>query len=171
MSKEVFFDYSEFMVSKTDTRGLIKYVNKTFIDISGFSEEELIGKPHAIIRNAWMPRCIFKYFWDTIEQGQEMFAYVVNRCKNDDYYWVLAYVTPDLDPKTGKVVGYHSVRRVPSRDAVSAISELYAQLRKTEEQYSSKKEGMEASLKEFFALLEEKGLSYEEWIYSLEESA
>lgn len=168
MGKEVFFDRSEFIVSKTDTRGKIKYINKTFVELSGFAEDELIGRPHSIIRNEMMPRCIFQYFWDTIQAGKEMFAYVVNKCKNGDYYWVLAYVTPDLDPTTGEIIGYHSVRRAPSSKAIEEIKVLYQRLLEIERRHSSKREAIAAGTQALHLLLEETGLDYEEWIYSLE---
>ena len=171
MSKEVFFDYSEFIVSKTDTRGRIKYVNRTFIDISGYTEEELIGRPHSMIRHKKMPRSVFQLFWDTILDGKEMFAYVVNACKNGDYYWVLAYVTTDLDPRTGEIVGYHSVRRVPSRKAVAEIGAIYENLCNLEKKYPSKKDAIAAGLKALTDLLESVGTDYESWVYSLEDQA
>ena len=168
MSKEVFFEKSGFIVSKTDIQGRIKYINKAFIDISGFTEDELIGRSHSIIRHEKMPRCIFQYFWDTIRAGKEMFVYVVNKCKNEDYYWVLAYVTPDLDPVTGEIIGYHSVRRVPSPYAIKKIKNIYRQLLEVESRYSSKKEAIEAGMKTFLSILEAEKLEYEPWIFFLE---
>ena len=168
MSQEVLINKSEFIVSKTDIRGKIKYINKTFVDVSGFAEEELIGRPHSLIRHEMMPRCVFQYFWDTIQTGKEMFAYVVNKCKNGDYYWVLAYVTPDLDPVTGEIIGYHSVRRSPSRKAVEQINVIYKKLVDIERRQSSKRDAIAAGTNELFLMIEETGLDYEAWIYSLE---
>lgn len=168
MGQEIFFQPDEFIVSKTDKRGLIQYVNQSFIDVSGFVEEELIGKPHSVIRNAMMPRCIFKFFWDNIQQGKEFFAYVVNECKNGDYYWVLAYVTPDRDPVTGEINGYFSVRRVPSKHAVQQISQLYQALRDEEARHASKMDGMRAGEIMFLSALEKVGLEYHEFVYALE---
>ena len=169
MPQEIFFAPHQFIVSKTDKRGVIQYVNQSFIDVSGFVETELIGKPHSLIRHEKMPRSIFKYFWDNIKEGKEFFAYVVNRCKNDDYYWVLAYVTPDRDPQTGEVIGFYSVRRVPSANAIKVISALYAELCREEQRHSSKTKGMEMGEAMFFSRLQSMGLDYHEFIYSLEE--
>ena len=119
----------QFMVSKTDLRGVITYANQYFMDISLYTEEEWIGKPHSILRHVDMPRCVFALLWEKIECGEEIFAYVKNRCKNGDYYWVLAYVTAEKDPHTGEIVGYFSFRRSPSRVAIDAICDLYALLR------------------------------------------
>ena len=86
----------EIVVSKTDTKGRITYCNDTFIRMAGYSEPELMGQPHSIVRHPAMPRCAFKLVWDTIEAGKEVFAYVINRAKNGDHYWVFAHVTPDF---------------------------------------------------------------------------
>jgi len=79
---ERFFEENDFIISKTDIRGRITYANRAFLDVALYSEEELIGKPHSIIRHPKMPRCIFWLLWDRIEQGKEIFAYVVNLSTN-----------------------------------------------------------------------------------------
>ena len=109
------FGTDEIIVSKTDTKGRIIYANEVFLRLAGFSEREIIGQPHSIIRHPAMPRCVFKLLWDTISSGKECFAYVLNRSKNGDHYWVLAHVTPTFDSK-GTIVSYHSNRRNPRRD-------------------------------------------------------
>ena len=169
MSQEVFFAPDKFIVSKTDRTGVIQYVNQSFIDVSGFEISELIGRPHSIIRHHMMPRSIFKFFWDEIKQGKEFFAYVVNRCKNNDYYWVLAYVTPDIDGSTNEIIGYHSARRVPSKSAIRFIEKLYADLREEEAKHSSKVKAVEAGEKLFHSVLQQTGMEYHELIYALEE--
>lgn len=168
MGQEITFRPDQFIVSKTDKRGIIQYVNQAFMDVSGFVEDELIGKPHSVIRNAMMPRCIFKFFWDNIKEGKEFFAYVVNECKNGDYYWVLAYVTPDRDPQTGEINGFFSVRRVPSAHSIAQISSLYAALCAEEAKHSSKVKGMEAGERMFMTALEKMGVDYHELVYGLE---
>lgn len=161
------FDEDEFLVSKTDLRGRITYCNRVFIDLAGYSERELLGAPHAIVRHPEMPRSIFKLLWDTVIDGREIFAYVVNRSKNGDHYWVNAHVTPSFDP-AGKVVGYHSNRRVPDRRALdSTIVPLYRQLLAREKDRSNRKDGMHAASAMLNGLLAEKGMSYDEWIFSL----
>jgi PAS domain S-box-containing protein len=168
MGQEITFRPDQFIVSKTDKRGIIQYVNQSFMDVSGFVESELIGKPHSVIRNEMMPRCIFKYFWDNIKQGKEFFAYVVNECKNGDYYWVLAYVTPDRDSQTGEISGYFSVRRVPSQHAIQQISAFYRTLCEEEAKHSSKVKGMEAGEKIFLTALDKLGMDYHALVYGLE---
>ncbi|WP_127475236.1 PAS domain-containing methyl-accepting chemotaxis protein [Sulfurivermis fontis] len=115
------------ITSLTDLKGTITYANRDFIDISGFSEEELIGKNHNIVRHPDMPPIAFQDLWDTIKRGQSWRGIVKNRCKNGDHYWVDAYVTPVYEGD--KVVGYQSVRSRPARQQVEAAAQLYAKLR------------------------------------------
>lgn len=164
---EVSMDRDEFIVSKTDLKGAITYANRTFIDIAGYSEAELIGQPHSIIRHPDMPRCVFKLLWDTISQGQEVFAYVVNRCKNGDHYWVYAHVTPTFDA-SGSIVSYHSNRRLPERSIVQdVITPLYAKLRAEEERHSNRKQGLQASTQMLLSLLADSDVDYNEFVLKL----
>ena len=142
---ERFFDESKIIVSKTDLKGRIAYANRLFIDLSGYTEEELLEQPHSILRHPEMPRCIFKLLWDSIQSKNEIFAYVVNRCKNGDHYWVLAHVTPSLNTN-GEVDGYHSNRRVPDRGILqNTIIPLYKTLREEEQRHTNAKQGMESA--------------------------
>lgn len=86
------FDPDQFIVSKTDLKGRITYANKVFLDIADYTEAEILGQPHSVIRHAHMPRCVFRLLWERIQTGREIFAYVVNAAKNGDHYWVLAHV-------------------------------------------------------------------------------
>lgn len=161
------FDRHEIIVSKTDPRGRITYVNRVFVRISGFSEAETIGRPHSMVRHPAMPRCVFKLLWDTVQGGREIFAYVVNRCKNGDHYWVLAHVTPTFDD-AGKIVGYHSNRRVPERDGRRQAEELYRDLLAEERRAADPREGMEASLRLLERRLEEAKVTYDEFVFSFQ---
>ena len=160
------FDENDIIVSKTDLKGRITYANHTFMDVSGYTEDELLGKPHNLIRHPDMPRCVFKLLWDTIADGREIFAYVVNLCKNGDHYWVLAHVTPTFDG-SHQIVGYHSSRRVPERSAVSAIEGLYAKLRSEEARQDDKKSAIDASTQALAAALAEHNVEYDEFVFSL----
>ena len=111
------------LVSKTDLKGIITYVNQDFIEISGFTEAELIGKNHNVVRHPDMPPAAFDDLWTTIQEGKPWVNMVKNRCKNGDYYWVQANVTPLLEG--GRVTGYMSVRSVPSRQQIEKADELY----------------------------------------------
>ncbi len=163
---ERFFDQDELIVSKTDTKGRITYANEVFIRVAQYTEEELLGKPHSIIRHPEMPRCVFKFLWDRIADKHEVFAYVINRCKSGDHYWVFAHVTPTLDPN-GRIIGYHSSRRVPNQDALEIIKPLYKELLTIEQKHRTPREQWQASLPALVAKLESMGLSYDELIFKI----
>ena len=157
---------NELIVSKTDTKGVITYANETFMRMAGMTEQEACGAPHSIIRHPDMPRAVFKFLWDRISSGHEVFAYVVNLAKGGDHYWVLAHVTPTYD-SARNIVGYHSNRRKPRREAVDAVVPLYAKLREIERNAASKAAGCDAALAYLTAMLEEKGATYDEFIFSI----
>ncbi|CAM2196578.1 methyl-accepting chemotaxis protein [Paraburkholderia sp. A1RI_3L] len=123
------YDYSasQMLVSATDLKGRIQYCNPAFIAVSGYTKEELIGKPHNLIRHPDMPAEAFADLWTTIQAGRPWTALVKNRRKNGDHYWVAANVTPVTE--RGQVVGYLSVRTKPSRDEIREADALYAQMR------------------------------------------
>ncbi|MHA1523811.1 MAG: PAS domain-containing protein, partial [Alphaproteobacteria bacterium] len=122
------FSPDELIVSKTDLKGAITYVNDLFLSLADYSEAEMIGAPHSTIRHPEMPRCIFKLLWDQLQADKEVFAYVKNMSANGDHYWVMAHVTPSFDA-SGQKVGYHSTRRVPNRQILDGtIIPLYEKL-------------------------------------------
>ena len=165
--KEAFFEDNEIIVSKTDLTGRITYANDVFLKIAGYSEAEVLGQPHSLIRHPDMPRCVFKLLWDTISAGGEIFAYVINRCKNGDHYWVLAHVTPSRN-MDGEIISYHSNRRVPDRKILEGtIMPLYDQLLKKENSFENRKEGMNAAFGDVVQMLENKGVAYDEFIARL----
>ncbi len=166
---ERYFDKDEVIVSKTDTKGIITYANRTFARLAGLSPQEAVGKNHNIIRHPHMPRCVFKLLWDTIATGHEVFAYVINRSMNGDHYWVLAHVTPSFDA-SGQIVGYHSNRRVPNHEIVDqAIVPLYDTLLQLEKSYGSPKEGMQAAFDKALEVIGGSGKEYNHFIMSLGE--
>ncbi len=163
------FGHDELIVSKTDLRGRITYANDVFLRVAGYDETDVMDMPHNIIRHPDMPRCVFKYLWDTIQDGQEIFAYVVNLAKDGAHYWVFAHVTPSFD-RNGKIVGYHSNRRTPSKEAVAAATAVYAELRAAEAAVSDPVASIGAGLERLLAILGDAGVSYSEWVWSLEPS-
>jgi len=160
------FEDNEIIVSKTDLKGRITYGNDVFIRISGYREGELLGQPHAIVRHPHMPRCVFKLLWDTIEARKEIFAYVLNRSKNGDHYWVFAHVTPDVDA-AGEIVGYHSSRRTADPRALDAIKPIYAALLDEEHRHANRKDGMSASTEMLLTQLNKQGLDYDQFVLGL----
>ena len=103
------FGADEIIVSKTDPKGRITYANDVFLRVSHYREAEVMGQPHNLIRHPDMPHSIFKFMWQTIQGGEEIFAYVLNMARNGDHYWVFAHVTPSFDA-LGGIAGYHSNR-------------------------------------------------------------
>ena len=166
--KERFFGDDEIIVSKTNLKGHIIYCNDVFLKVSGYTEDEVVGQPHSLIRHPEMPRAIFKLLWDTIQSGQEIFAYVNNRAKNGDSYWVLAHVTPSRD-RTGRIIGYHSNRRVPDRNTLTRkIVPLFDMLLREERKHSNGKAGLAASYELLTRQLKESGMEYDKFIATLQ---
>ncbi len=124
---EVPFPKGRYIVSRTDLKGSITYANDTFIEISGFTREELIGKNHNLVRHPDMLPGAFAWLWETIKEGRPWRGIVKNRCKNGDYYWVDALVVPVL--KNNETIGYMSVRTEPTRQQVADAEALYRQLK------------------------------------------
>lgn len=161
------FDDDEIIVSKTDLKGRMTYCNEVFLRIAGYTEKECLGQPHSMIRHPEMPRCVFKLLWDTIEAGHEIFAYVVNRAKDGDHYWVLAHVTPSRDA-SGNIIGYHSNRRVPDRPIVDKIIvPLYRDLLAVERKHDDRRAGLQASFGTLTGLLKEHGIEYDQFVATL----
>jgi len=161
------FEANEIIVSKTDLKGHMTYVNRAFMAISDFDESELLGQPHSMIRHPDMPRCVFKLLWETIQSRKEIFAYVKNMARNGDHYWVFAHVTPSLSA-TGEILGYHSNRRVPERRVLDGvIVPLYSELSSIESRDADRKKGLERSHERLQALLKEKGVAYDQLVFSL----
>jgi len=164
--RERTFGENELIVSKTDLKGRITYANDVFLRVAGLSEDAALGAPHSLIRHPDMPRCVFKFMWDTLEAGDEIFAYVINLAADGDHYWVFAHVTPSFGPD-GSIIGYHSNRRVPDRRAIPVVSELYETLKAEEDRHASRAKGLKASLNLFAELLREKGMPYDELVFAL----
>jgi methyl-accepting chemotaxis protein len=125
---EVDFRDGETIISSTDPQGRITYINAYFLEISGYNEAELIGQPHRMIRHPDMPAATFADMWATLKRGRPWVGMVKNRCKNGDHYWVEANVSPIYDAQ-GKLEGYVSVRRKPSRPRVAEAERVYREIR------------------------------------------
>jgi PAS domain S-box-containing protein len=165
--RERFFPENEIIVSKTDLKGRLTYCNKTFCNIAGYGEAELIGKPHSILRHPDMPRAVFKLLWDTLTARQEVFAYVKNMTKFGDFYWVFAHVTPSFG-RDGAVLGYHSNRRVPKRAAIErVIVPLYAQISAAEAQHKNGKEALAAGVDCLSGTLAAQRVPYDQFVLTI----
>ncbi|WP_372994490.1 methyl-accepting chemotaxis protein [Marinobacter sp.] len=125
--REKTFLPSQKLISATDLKGKIRHCNQAFVEVSGFSREELIGQPHNIVRHPDMPPEAYENMWSYLKAGKPWMGLVKNRCKNGDFYWVSAYVTPVTE--NGQIVGYESVRSCPERSDVERAEKLYATMR------------------------------------------
>lgn len=117
------YDAAQKIVSTTDTKGVITSINHDFINISGFTEEELIGQAHNLVRHPSMPQMAFKELWDSNKAEKPWMGMVKNRCKNGDHYWVDAFVTPIVE--NGQVLGYQSVRQKPTEEMIEQAEKIY----------------------------------------------
>ncbi len=129
MATEQRFSEKEILLSTTDLDSRIKYANKNFCDIAGYSLDEMKGNYHNMVRHPDMPKAAFGNLWEFIQSGKSWMGPVKNRCKNGDYYWVNAFVTPIRDD-SGRIFEYQSIRTCPDRDLVERADELYEQLNK-----------------------------------------
>ncbi|MDD2700267.1 MAG: PAS domain-containing methyl-accepting chemotaxis protein [Sideroxydans sp.] len=121
------FSEDEYIVSKTNLKGQITYINRPFLEISGFTEQELLGASHNIVRHPDMPPEAYKDLWRTLQSGKAWRGMVKNRCKNGDYYWVEANANPIWE--NGKITGYMSLRTKPSTEQVRAAEQIYSKFR------------------------------------------
>ena len=120
-------DPSAKIISVTDTKGIILDVNDTFVAMSGFSREELIGQPQNIVRHPDMPAEVFQLLWNTIQSGESFMGIIKNRCKNGDYYWVNAFIMPII--QHGEIIGYESVRTAATSDQIARATKYYKAIR------------------------------------------
>lgn len=164
-NKERVMREDDFIVSKTDLKGRITYGNRIFIEFSGYTEQELLGSQHNIIRHPEMPRAVFKLLWDRLALKQEVFAYVKNMSKDGGFYWVFAHVTPSYD-QNGNVIGYLSVRRKPRPDVIPVVADLYRAML-AEEARAGARDAMAVSGNILNQILVEKGVGYDEFILTL----
>jgi len=124
--QEVEFKAGETIVSRTNLKGVVTEINQTFLDISGFSKDEIMGKQHNIVRHPDMPAAAFQDLWDTVKLGNPWTGIVKNRCKNGDHYWVRANVVPVTE--NGQIIEYLSVRNPPTRQEITDAEALYVQI-------------------------------------------
>lgn len=166
VDQEITFSPDEIIVSKTNLKGYITYANDVFCRVAEMSTIDVLGKPHNIIRHPDMPRAVFKFLWENLQNSTEVFAFIKNMSATGKYYWVIAHVTPTLD-SSGTIIGYHSNRRCPSRQCIEEIIPLYQSLQAEENRHSSPKDGLDASYRLFLDTVAKESASYDEFIWKM----
>lgn len=162
IDKEVTWDKTQVIMSKTNAFGIIEYANEVFVDVSGYEDYELMGQPHNIIRHPDMPKVIFKVLWENLKQGRNFHAIVKNLAKSGRYYWVITDFEIAKD-ENGAIVNYFGRRQSVPQEVVSLhIEPLYKKLLQIEAA-----SGVEFSEKYLIGFLEEKKRSYVEYIKEL----
>jgi len=152
------------ILSRTDLKGNIKYCNQYFIEISGYTQAELLGSSHNIIRHPDMPKVIFKLMWERLKKNQNILAVVKNRAKNGDYYWVTTSFETKYHPFDKTPEGYLALRRAASQDVINRIEPIYKKLLEIE-----KADGIEASEQYLLNLLRQHNKDYDTFIHDLTE--
>lgn len=159
LDEGIVLDPKKYIVSKTDTKGVIKYANDYFMEICGYSKDELIGKPHNIIRHPDMPKIVFKLMWDRIQKNQNIIALVKNLAKDGRYYWVMTEFEAKKDKLTNEIVEYTAFRKAAPQKAVKTVIPIYKKLVELE-----KEGGMEASQEYLVNFLTENNTSYDDFV-------
>jgi PAS domain S-box-containing protein len=162
IDEQIKLDKYKYIMSRTDTKGTIEFGNEYFYEISGYSPNELLGKPHSMIRHPDMPKVVFKLMWDRLKQGKNIFAVVKNMAKDGRYYWVTTKFEIRKNPIDNQISGYMAYRQAARPEAVKVISKLYSELLSIEHNG-----GMEASEKYLIGYLDSKRITYDEFIDDL----
>jgi aerotaxis receptor len=126
INEEVFFD-GRSLISETDTKGIITFVNRKFTEMSGYSKDEAIGQPHSLLRHPDMPKAAFEGMWKVIQEGKIWEGYVKNLRKDGKFYWVIVNIVPKKD-ESGDIIGYIASRKVPQRAQIESIEKQYKQM-------------------------------------------
>ncbi|EZH73129.1 PAS domain S-box-containing protein [Aquimarina sp. EL_43] len=155
---EIVLDPKETIMSKTDPKGIIEYANDYFMEVCGYEEQELIGQPHNVIRHPDMPKIIFKWLWEHLLAKKNIHALVKNLAKDGRYYWVITDFDVKLDDE-GQITSFFARRKAPPREAIEKIDKLYKKLLAIEQA-----SGVETTEKYLVGFLEEKGMTYHEFI-------
>ncbi len=152
IDEEIVLDPKRYIVSQTDAKGKITFCNDYFMEVSGYSQEELIGKPHSIVRHPDMPKVVFKLLWETILQGKNINAVVKNLAKDGRYYWIFTEFETRKDTDTDEIIGYTASRKKISKHVLEIIADLYSRLLEIE-----KSDSVESSERYLIEFLKEQG--------------
>ena len=158
IDREIKLDPSLIIMSKTDAKGIIEYANDYFMEVCGYEEYELMGKPHNIIRHPDMPKVVFKLLWERLHKGENIHALVKNLAKDGRFYWVLTSFETKYND-SGEIISHYARRKAAPENAIFSIEKLYKTLLAIE-----KNQTPEIAEKYFYGLLEEKGQTYDRFI-------
>ena len=164
-NRELLMREEDFIVSKTDTTGRITYANRIFMEFAGYSETELLGGQHNIVRHPDMPRAFFLMMWESIKANTEFLGYIKNLAKDGSYYWTFANVSPAYDSRR-VLLGYYSVRRKPATTGVEFLAPVYKEMCAVEHRMGTQ-DGIGASRRILEAVYSERRQSYDEFVLSL----
>lgn len=164
-NEEIKLDPKQIIISKTDATGVITYANDYFSQVCGYSNYELMDKPHNIVRHPDMPKIAFKLMWDTISEGKNFRAVVKNLAKDGRYYWVITDFEPTYDRATGEIIEHTAYRMPAPKKAVETMAPIYAKLLEIEQ-----KKGMEASYEYLKGFLAANNTTYDDFVQKLYES-
>lgn len=159
-------DPDDVLVTKTNSDDVIVYANETFLRITGYTEDEILGQTHQLIKHPDMPRGLAKQLNAMVNEGQEMLVYVPQLAKDGATFWLLAHSTPSFDAQ-GRLVGDHSNDRAPHPDSVAEASAFYAQLLAEERRHTDPEAAKVASTRLCEELLAAKGMTFEQWVWSI----
>ena len=162
IEKEIVLDPKKVIMSKTDAKGVIEFANDYFMEICGYEEYELMGKPHNVIRHPDMPRVIYKILWERLHKGKNIHAVVKNLAKDGSYYWVVTNFETKYDDN-GNIISHYSRRKAAPKHVVKTIEKLYKVLLSLEVDDRS----MKKSLNYFIGYFEEKYTTYDDFILDL----
>lgn len=126
VDEEVLFD-GRSLISETDTKGIITYINRKFTEMTGYSAVEAVGQPHSLLRHPDMPKAAFEQMWNIIKEGKIWEGYVKNLRKDGKYYWVVVHIVPKLDEE-GSVIGYIASRKMPDRNRIKIVEAQYKEM-------------------------------------------
>ncbi len=126
LDQEVFFD-GKTLISETDTKGIITFVNRKFVEMSGYTKEEALGQPHSLLRHPNMPKAAFAEMWKVVQSGKMWEGYVKNLRKDGKFYWVIVNIIPKYD-ENQNIIGYTASRKIPNRDMINKVSMQYKEM-------------------------------------------
>ena len=158
--KEVILDPSKVIMSKTNHKGIIQYINNYFVEVCGYSEVELMGKPHNIIRHPDMPKVVFKLMWERLHKGESIFAVIKNLTKDGGFYWVVTAFETTYD-KNGNILAHYARRKAAPKEVVEIASGIYERILAIE------KHDIKLAEESFYEVLEANGLNYDEFFLEI----